>query len=406
MKKIALLVFAMALLNCVFAQYEYPANIYSTADMNIKGNVKRMVEVTVFLDEYGKIDEEEGSYKTVYAFDQKRLVKKEVYDVEDDMEYIDEITWFEYMNGKLVRESYRDTDKSAYIKLYTYVGNNIIVKEQGTNKIRQEWTLVNGRVVKIEYSNFDRDGYSVDGSTISYEYNSSGQVIKKITKYSSGSEMSKFEYNTQGDVVKEYSYDRNDILDYTAMYEYTYDSYGNWTKCVEYMKGSSKKTQYNRSFEYNDATGTNASTRTKAELIKVLNARFSAIQNMMIKFGNVAEPILTEKVEVVDDRGSIAFRFNTNPPEPNVYQVNYYIKPGGIGEIMEVSSETSGVRKIKIARSNTNDAYQSVFVKTKQDKNAKGYTYHDKDFFILFPSSMTFQEIKILFNELKAAWNK
>jgi len=106
------------------------------------------------------------------------------------------------------------------------------------------------RVTKYEYDSkgnmTKRIHYNSDGSTgdiIEYEYDNKGNQIKQIEYDSDGTYITKYEYDSKGNIIKEIRY-RNENIN--ATYEIEYDSKGNQIK----VKGYDDTGALRRIYEY------------------------------------------------------------------------------------------------------------------------------------------------------------
>ena len=254
-KKTLVLLLMIVSTGTAFSQFDYMKDVYTAADMNIKGKVKRVTETHVYTNKKGKTDENEEKWKFVYEFDESgRLIKQEYTDLKEDE--VQTTFTYEYMNDRLSKVNVKRKYQYPTTNSFQYSSSAITVKDESGNTIEIH-ALSNGRVSEI-YNGSSKTSYKFRNV---YEYNSLGQIIKKMYKddaeqYRKYYHTEKYEYNKQGDVSKMEKYNNDGKLDNTNSYEFKYDKNNNWTKCtgVEYSPGDDADDKiyetYTRSYEF------------------------------------------------------------------------------------------------------------------------------------------------------------
>jgi len=255
MKKILFLLLMTVSICNAFSQYDYIKDVHTAAEMNISGKVKKVTETHVYTNKKGKTDENEEMWKLVYEFDESgKLIKAEYIDAkkgETQTTYI-----YEYANDRLSKVNVKKQYVQPSTKSFQYLSSDIIAKDESGNTIEIH-ALSNGRVSEV-YSGPSKTNYK---SRNVYEYNSLGQIVKKMYKddaeqYRKYYHTEKYEYNKQGDVIKMERYGNDGKPDNTDTYEYKYDKNKNWTKCtgVSYSPGDDDDDKiyetYTRSYEF------------------------------------------------------------------------------------------------------------------------------------------------------------
>jgi hypothetical protein len=251
-----LLILVIGFMGQVNAQLEYPKAVYTAKEMNITGKVKQATEVRVTLDKNGKVIQDEGTYRREYYFDEaQNITDNALISVQGSTKIFKTYSLCEYKDGKLEVETFEKENKDPYVKLFSYSPGFVIVKEKGKEDlVREKWTISDGRVTEIEYSRYFPDGKRAEGSIEKFEYNASGQIIKKTKISDPGTKWEhtsydKYLYNQKGDISTWERYgEDNDKLVTTHLFEYTYDSNNNWTKCIWSSSGWDTKYQLTRTY--------------------------------------------------------------------------------------------------------------------------------------------------------------
>lgn len=256
MKKILTTLLMFFCITTVFSQYSYIHDVYSAKDMNIKGNVKKMIERTFYTDASGKVLNNEMKTGWKYKFDENgNLINK--FAINLDYECLHKEHIYEYVNGKLSSYTYDEDHQGNPYKFILYYSPSSIAIKSLKGKILEVHSLSNNKVIEVTEYYEEKPSRKQK-----YDYNTSGQITKKTYKclgmFCKGPDhFDMYEYNKQGDLSKK---EQHGTLEWITTYNYNYDNNKNWTKCTSefYKPGEDKDhriyQQITREWEfYNDS---------------------------------------------------------------------------------------------------------------------------------------------------------
>lgn len=244
--KTGFLLFGMILsFSLSFAQYDYFKPVYTTAEMNVKGDVRKIVEKSNEVDKKGKPVDGFISSMT-YLFDKNKRLRT-TYDLTGEsglgtliterfmlkdgklvfVKHLEEEVYVSFTSGNQSRTILKDETDA-----YFYSGNEIQVQDSIWKNLKISYTMQDNRIIAAKH--YGENNTEEEKET--FEYNVQGQLIKatSISKDEKTNQViniyTLIEYNAEGDVkkVKVYS---NDKLAREDEYDYTYGDRNNWTEC-------------------------------------------------------------------------------------------------------------------------------------------------------------------------------